>query len=165
MNRYQRWHDQIIGRAFARRLNCYSEWHHILPRSLGGSDNSFNLVQLTYREHFLVHWLLTKIHNVGVGKKPMLWALWCMGAMTPGQRTTASWRFEVAKRAQKLSANENNLRRAKILAAKCLRKIVPYCKASFDCPDGSISSERGEMIYWDIIGEFSEILSMKNVYT
>jgi hypothetical protein len=39
----------------------YYERHHILPRSLGGSDGFENLVLLTGFEHFVVHWLLVKM--------------------------------------------------------------------------------------------------------
>lgn len=39
------------------------ERHHILPKSLGGSNSPENLVYLTGRQHFLAHWLLFKIHN------------------------------------------------------------------------------------------------------
>lgn len=39
----------------------YTEQHHIVPRSLGGSDESTNLVKLTARKHFICHYLLTKM--------------------------------------------------------------------------------------------------------
>lgn len=39
----------------------YYENHHILPRSLGGTDDKSNLVYLTARQHFLAHWLLFKM--------------------------------------------------------------------------------------------------------
>lgn len=39
----------------------YYEEHHIIPKSLGGSDSKSNLVLLTAREHFLAHYLLCKI--------------------------------------------------------------------------------------------------------
>lgn len=35
--------------------------HHILPRSLGGSDHPSNLVGLTPREHYMCHLLLVKM--------------------------------------------------------------------------------------------------------
>lgn len=38
----------------------YYERHHIIPRSLGGSDEPDNLVLLTAREHYLAHYLLWK---------------------------------------------------------------------------------------------------------
>lgn len=39
----------------------YYEKHHIIPKSLGGGNDKENLVLLTPREHFLLHWLLTKM--------------------------------------------------------------------------------------------------------
>ena len=42
----------------------YTERHHIIPRSLGGSDDPLNLVRLTAREHFIAHILLHKIHKI-----------------------------------------------------------------------------------------------------
>lgn len=41
----------------------YSEKHHILPKSLGGTDHADNLVRLTAREHFVSHRLLAKIYG------------------------------------------------------------------------------------------------------
>ena len=43
----------------------YSETHHIIPRSLGGNDSLENLVELSAREHYICHLLLTKIYNEG----------------------------------------------------------------------------------------------------
>lgn len=37
------------------------ERHHIIPQSLGGSNDKSNLVYLSCREHFLCHWLLVKM--------------------------------------------------------------------------------------------------------
>ena len=38
----------------------YFERHHIVPRCMGGSDDTDNLVNLTAREHFLAHYSLWK---------------------------------------------------------------------------------------------------------
>lgn len=40
----------------------YYETHHIIPRSLGGTDAAQNLVRLTVREHWLAHCLLVRMH-------------------------------------------------------------------------------------------------------
>lgn len=40
----------------------YFEEHHINPKSLGGNNNPDNLVKLTFREHFIAHWLLYRIY-------------------------------------------------------------------------------------------------------
>jgi hypothetical protein len=73
-SKYQRWYNDIVLRGKTRVLDCYRERHHILPRSLGGDDYEENIVDLTYREHFLVHWLLTKIYE-GQARRAMVYAL------------------------------------------------------------------------------------------
>jgi hypothetical protein len=98
ITKYEKLYNQLIERAKRRKLDCYSEWHHIVPRSLGGVDEKSNLVQLTYREHFLAHWLLTKFIT-GRGRRSMVYALQCMGTMDPsGQRFVSSWQYDVARR-------------------------------------------------------------------
>lgn len=61
---YQRVYNQIVERGQIRVLEegVYCEVHHIIPRCMDGQDERENLVVLTAREHFLVHWLLTKIY-------------------------------------------------------------------------------------------------------
>lgn len=57
-------YQRLIANAKARVCpNGYVEKHHILPKSLGGSDDSSNLVALTSREHFIAHMFLAKIHG------------------------------------------------------------------------------------------------------
>ena len=41
----------------------YCECHHIIPKSEGGSDEQYNLVNLTAREHYIAHLLLARIYN------------------------------------------------------------------------------------------------------
>jgi hypothetical protein len=60
-NKYTRWYYNIIQRAQTRTISTYTEKHHIIPSSLGGSNAKDNLVALTAREHFICHLLLTKM--------------------------------------------------------------------------------------------------------
>jgi len=61
---YKKVYDQIIEKRQKDPINeGYSEKHHILPRSLGGSDNPDNLVRLSAREHFICHYLLAKMYE------------------------------------------------------------------------------------------------------
>ena len=62
---YKRIYDELILKGKERKTISPCETHHILPRSMGGSDSSENLVDLTPREHFVAHKLLWKIHSVG----------------------------------------------------------------------------------------------------
>lgn len=60
---YQNVYDKLIEICVERKeVKGYKEVHHIVPRSLGGSDESSNLVELTAREHFIAHLLLAKIY-------------------------------------------------------------------------------------------------------
>ncbi len=59
-NKYKTWHDNIIANGKKRILIGYKEKHHIIPKSLGGNNSKDNLVELTAREHFIVHMLLCK---------------------------------------------------------------------------------------------------------
>jgi hypothetical protein len=38
------------------------ETHHIIMHSIGGSNNKLNLVNLTLREHYVMHELLVKVY-------------------------------------------------------------------------------------------------------
>lgn len=61
-NKYTKWYNNIVSNAASRTLtNVYTETHHIIPRSMGGNNTEENLVRLTAREHFLCHYLLTKM--------------------------------------------------------------------------------------------------------
>jgi hypothetical protein len=73
-NKYKKWYDSIIANAFRRSTALsYSEKHHVVPRSLGGTDHISNIVTLSAREHFICHVLLTKF-TVGNNKYKMLYA-------------------------------------------------------------------------------------------
>lgn len=58
-------YDSLIKTRKSRFLeaNVYYEKHHIIMRSMGGTDESNNLVHLTAREHFIAHLLLWKIYR------------------------------------------------------------------------------------------------------
>ncbi|AUS02988.1 HNH nuclease [Vibrio phage 2.275.O._10N.286.54.E11] len=42
---------------------CYVENHHIIPKSMGGTDDAENMVYLTAREHYMAHYHLAKWHR------------------------------------------------------------------------------------------------------
>ena len=60
-NKYTKWYYSIVSKAQLRQLDSYTEQHHIIPKSLGGSNDLDNLVSLTSREHFVCHLLLTRM--------------------------------------------------------------------------------------------------------
>lgn len=64
-NKYYKWYSNICQRASQRNLSAstYTEIHHIMPKSVFPEfqKDEKNLVKLTAREHFICHWLLTKM--------------------------------------------------------------------------------------------------------
>lgn len=86
-NKYTRWYYNIIQRAQLRSLSAdvYVERHHIIPRSLGGSNDPNNLVYLTAKEHFVCHLLLVKMTS-GLEKRSMAYAAWKMTHIDGRQR-------------------------------------------------------------------------------
>ncbi len=84
-NKYKTWHDNIIARGKNRILTGYKEKHHIIPKSLGGNNSKDNLVELTAREHFMVHMLLCKF-TTGQAKMKMSYAFHAMCTFKNAER-------------------------------------------------------------------------------
>lgn len=59
---YKRHYNLLIERAKNRSTDGYVERHHIIPRCLGGNDDTKNIVNLTPEEHYVAHQLLVKIY-------------------------------------------------------------------------------------------------------
>jgi len=60
---YKNIYNDLIKKRIENPINeGYLEKHHIIPRSLGGSDNPENLIKFSAREHFIAHYLLAKIY-------------------------------------------------------------------------------------------------------
>lgn len=60
---YKKIYNNIINNRIKNKYEGYTESHHILPKSLGGSDEKTNLVDLSAREHYICHLLLTKMFD------------------------------------------------------------------------------------------------------
>jgi hypothetical protein len=109
---YRRIYSELISRALNEnrsKQNGIYEKHHILPRSLGGNNDTTNLVLLTPREHYIAHWLLYKQHD-GQDKAKMVYAFFMMSRVNPNQkRTVSSHEYNRAKHAmQKNCTGINN---------------------------------------------------------
>ena len=81
-NKYTDWYNSLIAKAKTKNLSkktsdIYLELHHIVPRSINGSNSPDNLVLLSAKEHFVAHKLLTKM-TTGIDKRKMSMALFCM---------------------------------------------------------------------------------------
>ena len=119
-NKYTRWYYTIINRAQTRQLNCYTERHHIVPKSLGGSNESSNLVSLTAREHFVCHMLLTKMVS-GIQRQKMVHAWWAMATLKKDcqdRYRLNSFQYDSVRRAYSKQITKNNPMKDPVLQQK-----------------------------------------------
>jgi hypothetical protein len=89
-SKYTKWYYSIVMRAQKRELSGYRERHHVVPRSFGGSDEKWNLVDLTTREHFVCHLLLVKMTS-GKEKYKMMCAIMRMSKEGSIKSRTYRW--------------------------------------------------------------------------
>jgi len=59
---------KFIDSLKSQVIDGYSEKHHIIPKSMGGTDARSNLIALTPRQHFVAHWMLWKAYGGSMGR-------------------------------------------------------------------------------------------------
>jgi hypothetical protein len=98
---YKFHYDELIRKyGKIEKPEYFSERHHIIPESMGGTNELINLVYLTPREHLLAHWLLWKIHR----NKSMAFSFWMM----TNSRKTTKTAYNSAKEANAYQSKINN---------------------------------------------------------
>ena len=104
---YQRIYDEFIADRKAKEAALiasgeYKERHHIVPRSMGGSDDADNLVCLTAGDHFFAHLCLAKTYG---GNQ---WAgVWSMAGAyrNKGRTNDKKWMIQQKKWVEKARYN------------------------------------------------------------
>jgi hypothetical protein len=76
-NKYSKAYFKIIKHYKEIQIEGYFERHHIVPKSLGGSHDKSNIVELPAKAHFVCHHLLTKM-TTDQDKIKMIHAFWRM---------------------------------------------------------------------------------------
>lgn len=72
---YRLAYENLVQKALERTdIPNVIEKHHIVPKSMGGTNAKSNIVFFTPKEHYVAHHLLWKIHN----NRQMFYAYWCM---------------------------------------------------------------------------------------
>jgi hypothetical protein len=133
---YKSIYDSIISNAKSesrsKRDGNYYERHHIIPKSLGGLNNSTNLVLLTAREHFIAHRLLCEIYPENDKLKFAYWAM-CNQLHGDVSRhyTISSREFQHARK--QFSIANSNLHKGKKLSQTHI-DIIKY-KMVFNNPN------------------------------
>ena len=125
-NKYTSVYNNIIERARSRELSkeIYTEKHHVIPKSLGGTNDIDNLVKLTAREHFICHLLLPKMVT-GIHKRNMSFALWSMITM---DHSTSRERYKINSRTfqsikVQVAKAKSDLHKGKIVSEETRKKM------------------------------------------
>ena len=84
-NKYTNWYNKLIQNGRRDKPAYYAERHHVIPRCLGGSDETENLVYLSARQHYIAHLLLTKMVD-GNARYKIWWAFHRMLFSNGGSR-------------------------------------------------------------------------------
>lgn len=136
INKYTNWYYSIIYRGKGRELiNEYTEKHHIIPDCFyinnrskgknpgwieGNSNSKDNIVKLTAKEHFICHWLLTKM-TLDISYRRMRYALQSFTRDKFNKRTLSSGQYAKIKKEQAIASS--NLHLGKILSNETKMKM------------------------------------------
>lgn len=146
VNKYFKYYYSIIDRAKSRVINGYKETHHIIPKSLGGSNDKENLVDLTAREHFICHLLLTKITE-GSSKRSMIFALNALSTLENNHQSRYKSRmYDCARRfyaeeKSRTMAGAGNHMFGKTHSEESKRKMSDFHKGRLPWNTGKVLSE------------------------
>jgi len=127
-NKYSKLYYKITSNAKQRITEGYTELHHIIPQSMGGSNDKENLVELTAREHFICHWLLVKMTE-GDDRSKMLYALKGMKAENKHQHR---YQTKITARVYETYRIEHSINHSKVMKAK---NLVPWNKGGVEITD------------------------------
>jgi hypothetical protein len=127
-NKYSKLYYNITSNAKQRITEGYTELHHIIPQSMGGSNDKENLVELTAREHFICHWLLVKMTE-GDDRSKMLYALKGMKAENKHQQR---YHTKITARVYETYRIEHSINHSKVMKAK---NLVPWNKGGVEITD------------------------------
>lgn len=151
---YNKIYEKIVEkRKLEEPKDCYTEVHHILPASLGGSNDKDNLVRLTAREHFICHALLLKIQPIGTPSYyKMLRAFMMMSCCSgPNQKRYTGRVYSKLKEEwrnlQSYNARNNNHMSGKCW---CVNVASPMERKVFkldSIPDGWITAKDYKVLY------------------
>jgi hypothetical protein len=160
-SKYTKWYCSIINNALiraqtkkqAKQILGYVETHHIVPKCFFDSkefivefpedkNNKNNLVHLTAREHFICHWLLTKM-SIEKFKYKMQHALFSFATKSSKRpnRLLTPKQYDIAKKFSAVCAKTTNWYNNGIVEIMTL-----------DCPDG-FSIGRLPVVYWNKNGK------------
>ena len=106
---YEKIYEKIVSYAKMQnrkktKVGPIYENHHIIPKSVGGSNDKNNLVLLTPKEHYICHKLLVEIYKKTQYHNKMYYAMWCLingsgnqERYSPSSRVYNNFRIQLRK--------------------------------------------------------------------
>lgn len=142
-NKYYTYYNNIVSKRKQEVFNGYTEKHHIIPKSLGGSDEDGNIVLLSAREHFICHYLLTKF-TTGKQKSKMIFAFRMMLASPQSNRYINSRLYEKSKRDHAFEMS--SLHKGKIVSEETRERMSEAAKGRISPFKGKTHSNETKKI-------------------
>ena len=144
-NKYTRWYYSIIQKSHPK--TGYTESHHIIPKSLGGSDDYTNIVKLTAKEHFICHLLLVKM-TTGIHKSKMSQAAWMMVSASKWHERykVTSKTYQILKEQMSIAKKDVSTWNKGISPSDDTKKKLRAASLNHLVIQGKISKEEAEFI-------------------
>lgn len=143
-NKYTKWYIMLCeSRLSHPTVSEYIERHHIVPKcfNVGGERDKLNIVAFTAREHFVAHWLLTKMFDHPRKIAQMCKAMAKFFQSNQGQhRTLTSVEYEVLRKKSALANIIIHTGASRSIATKL--KMSQNNKASLESTKQSIRSTK-----------------------
>jgi len=122
------------------------EFHHIIPKSLGGSNEGDNLVALTFREHYMAHLLLARITNT----KQMLDALNIIGNTKKCKINSYLYEVNRIKRINLMIGRKHSLETITKMKIKANNRSDEYKSKQSIAHKGKVTSDKTKQKLSDI---------------
>lgn len=145
-NKYSKWYIELCQtRLTIKRELDYIEKHHMLPScfKLGGEKDKLNLVYFTPQEHFLSHWLLTKMFEDKKQTAQMCKAITMFWKETKDQnRKLTSFKYELLRKKSAIANRINQI--GKKHSKETILLMKQNCKSSLDSTKENIRKSKYE---------------------
>lgn len=114
LDRYNKFMNALKNQV----VEGYTEKHHIVPRSHGGTHDESNIIRLTPRQHYVAHWMLWKAYG-----KEMTTAFNYMNGIKRYGKRLNSKTFEILK------IEEIQRQKNKVFSEETRKKMSEAAKA------------------------------------
>ena len=111
---------RLIEYAKANPAQGRVERHHIVPRSMGGSNHKDNLIALSLRMHFIAHWLLWKAYR-NAKMANAFWTMACCNGNKLNSKTYAQVRDVSARQIAESKRGKTTSDRQKAVVSAMMR--------------------------------------------